>query len=315
MTEDLHGILLVDKPSGLTSHDIVGRIRRITGQRRAGHCGTLDPLATGLLVVCLGRATKIVQFLSGLNKTYEATIVFGRTSPTYDREGLSDNETGLRTVDGLTEEHVQQYVERLTGRILQTVPAFSAVRLDGRRLHEMARRGEQFDLPTREVDVFSATGVEFGNPALRVRLNCSAGTYVRSWAHDIGRLAGCGAYLHDLRRVAAGQFWLDEAVEGMEELERVVRDGAIGEVLLPVERALGFAAIVVNDDFAGSVINGLDLKRSHIESLQGAFAAGEYVLLKDRSGRALAVGRAQASADELMSESNDTLFEYKRVLN
>ncbi len=315
MTGDVHGIVLVDKPSGLTSHDVVGAVRRITGQRRAGHCGTLDPLATGLLVICLGRATKVVQFLTGSNKTYEATIAFGQTSPTYDREGLSGDERSDEPVDGLAGPRVETCVKQLTGRIMQTVPVYSAVRVDGRRLHEMARRGQQCDPPTREVNVHSAAIIDFVNPVLRVQLSCSAGAYVRSWAHDLGQLAGCGAYLHDLRRLASGPFSIDDALSGLGDVERVIRDGRLEDVLISVEQALGFGAIVVNDDFAGAVIDGLDLKTAHIESLQGNFAAGEYVLLKDRGGRALAVGLARKSANELMSEPGCPLFEYKRVLN
>jgi tRNA pseudouridine55 synthase len=266
-------------------------------------------------VVCLGRATKVVQFLSGSNKTYEATVAFGQTSPTYDREGLAQEELANDSVEGLTRDELERHVSRLTGRITQTVPAFSAVRLDGRRLHEMARKGEEVTLPSREVEILSASISEFKNPTLRVTLSCSPGTYVRSWAHDLGQLAGCGAYLHDLNRTASGVFSIDDALGGLEELERLCQEGSIEEALLPVESALDFGAIVVTDDFAEAVINGLDLRASHIASLQGRFGAGEYVVLKDRHGRALAVGRAGASADELLDESDRTLFEYKRVLN
>ncbi len=206
-------VLVVDKPAGPTSHDVVARVRRAVGHSRVGHTGTLDPPATGVLVLCLGRATKLVRFLQAGTKTYAARMRLGVTTDTQDAEG-----TVLATVDAshLDEQTVCSALTAFQGTFAQVPPMVSAVKVDGERLHAKARRGETVDRSAREVHVGSLV-VEAFEPGpvaeVSVLLTCSAGTYVRTIAHDVGTALGVGGSLAALRRVANGPFTLAEAVD------------------------------------------------------------------------------------------------------
>jgi tRNA pseudouridine55 synthase len=202
--EHWNGILMVDKPPGMTSHDVVAKVRYFIGQRGVGHTGTLDPRATGLLVMCLGRATKIVQFISNFDKTYIADICFGRTSTTYDAEGLDDS-VPVGEVPELSDDRLNGLLAEHTGKVRQVVPAYSAVKVRGVPLHRSARRGEEVELPEREVEFKSLRLLSYHAPYMRIELTCSKGAYVRSLAHDMGSRLGCGAYLAELRRTMVGE--------------------------------------------------------------------------------------------------------------
>lgn len=202
------GVLILDKPSGLTSHDVVQRLRRISGVRRIGHTGTLDPLATGVLLVCVGQATRLVEYLVGLNKTYETTIRLGQTTTTYDAEGEIIRERPVR----VEESQLAAALNAFRGPIRQRVPAHSAVKRDGVPLYKAARRGETIDLPEREVVIHALEVLACAPPNLSLRIVCSSGTYIRSLAHDLGEDLGCGGYVAALRRTAVGDFTLAEAI-------------------------------------------------------------------------------------------------------
>lgn len=202
------GLLNLDKPAGATSHDVVQQIRRLAQTRRVGHAGTLDPLATGVLLVCVGRATRLAEYLVGLPKTYEAVIRLGQSTDTYDADGRLVEERPV----SVSPEQVSAALDGFRGPIRQQVPPYSAVKRDGTPLYKLARQGAVKDLPARDVSIYELDLLDFRSPLLRLRVVCSSGTYIRSLVHDLGRALGCGGHVTALRRTAVGDFSLEEAV-------------------------------------------------------------------------------------------------------
>lgn len=201
-------VLPIDKESGWTSFDVIRKLRRVLKVRKMGHAGTLDPLATGLLIVLVGRATKLMQRFLELPKVYEGTIRLGEITPTYDAEA---EVTERRATDHLTEEDLERARRRFEGTIRQEAPAFSAVKVGGERLYKRARRGEDVKPPLRVVTITSFEITQRDGPDIRFRAECSKGTYIRSLAHEYGRELGVGAHLKALRRTAIGPFSVDRA--------------------------------------------------------------------------------------------------------
>lgn len=195
------GLLNIDKPSGMTSHDVVARVRRWTGEKRVGHAGTLDPMATGILVLCLGAATRLSEYIMGIPKTYQATIRLGQTTDTYDAEGqiLSENETPISRAE------FKVILPRFEGAIDQVPPMYSAIKQGGEKLYEKARRGEEVERDPRAVTIYNIELEEFAYPQARITVRCSSGTYIRSLAHDIGAALGVGAHVSALRREKIGK--------------------------------------------------------------------------------------------------------------
>ena len=223
------GLLILDKPTGPTSHDAVQRLRRLSGQRRIGHAGTLDPLAEGVLLVCLGRATRFVEYLVGLDKTYETTVRLGQATTTYDAEG---EVTAERLVD-VSAAGIAAALDAFRGPLRQVVPSHSAVKRDGRPLYESARRGEVLDLPQRDVVIHALDLLAFDPPLLTLRVACSSGTYIRSLAHDLGAALGCGGHVAALRRTAVGAF----TVAGALPLDALTPE-SVAAALLPPQAAV-----------------------------------------------------------------------------
>lgn len=205
----VEGLLIVDKPAGMTSHDVVAHVRRLCGQRQVGHAGTLDPLATGVLVLCLGRATRLAEYLQAHPKRYQATLRLGEATDTYDADGQV---VRLAPIPPLTSAELSSHLQRFRGAIQQRPPAFSAVKRSGVPAYRRARRGEAIDLPARTVHIAELRLLEWSSPDLRLEIVCSAGTYIRSLAHDLGEAIGCGAHVVALRRLASGPFTVADAV-------------------------------------------------------------------------------------------------------
>ena len=195
-------LLNIDKPAGITSHDVVAQIRRIVRLRRVGHAGTLDPLATGVLVIAVGRATRLLEYVVGQPKTYLATIRLGQTTTTYDAEGEVASEQPVN----VTPAGLAAALAQFRGDILQIPPMYSAVKQDGQTLYKLARQGIEVDRPPRPVTIYDLNLQTWAGPLVTLRIVCSAGTYIRSIAHDLGQVLGCGAYLSGLRRTAVGPF-------------------------------------------------------------------------------------------------------------
>lgn len=241
----LHGILLVDKPAGWTSHDVVAKVRRLTGQRRIGHTGTLDPAATGLLVLCLGQATRLVEYITAHDKRYTGEIALGTATTTDDAEGeiISSRPVPVVSTDALA-----ALTRRFTGVLHQVPPAFSAVSVDGQRSYAVARKGATLDLPARPVTIHNLQLTAVAPDRLRIDAHCGAGTYIRSLARDIGAELGCGGHLATLRRLASGSFRLEDAWS-LDEIERVSAAGRIDEVLLPADEGMtAFDAAILGAD-------------------------------------------------------------------
>ncbi|HYG63538.1 MAG TPA: tRNA pseudouridine(55) synthase TruB [Thermoanaerobaculia bacterium] len=220
------GLLLVDKDCGLTSHDVVQRVRRVLRQKKIGHCGTLDPDATGLLLLTLGTATRLTRFLIRAPKVYEGTIRFGISTDTYDAAGQVVAEAPPEAVRALTREAVEEAMRRFEGTIEQQPPPYSAKKVQGVKYYELARRGEEIPADTKEVTVFELSpqgALEDGR--IGFRLACSSGTYARGLAHDVGQALGCGAHLASLRRIKIGHFPVEDAVT-LPRLEEAVGKAA-----------------------------------------------------------------------------------------
>ena len=216
----MNGWLLVDKPDGVSSHDVIQSARGWLRQRRVGHTGTLDPLATGLLVLCLGAATRLSEYLLGQSKEYHAVVRLGQTTDSYDADGAV---TATRPVNvGLAE--VTAALHQFRGEIEQIPPAFSAIKSAGQRAYKLAREGNAVRLPARCVRIEQMSEIDFESPDVTLKLTCSAGTYVRSLAHDLGQALGCGAHLAALRRTAVGPFSIRQAHTPV-ELEAAFRAG------------------------------------------------------------------------------------------
>lgn len=230
----IDGILVVDKPSGRTSHDVVEMVRRLAGFRQIGHLGTLDPLATGVLVLALGRATRLARFYSGRRKRYTCAVRFGFATDTYDADG---EPAGADSSPALDAEAIAALAAKFLGRIEQVPPPFSAKKIHGRPAHELARKNKPVKLDPVEVDVyeFCLTGIE-GSIA-RFTVECGAGTYIRSLAHELGKLQGSGAHLSEIVRTAVGEFTLDHAAS-IPDLERDAKAGELARRVIPLESML-----------------------------------------------------------------------------
>lgn len=247
------GVLVVDKPIGMTSHDVVQIIRRGTGIRRAGHTGTLDPRASGVLVVLIGPAVRLSEYVSASDKRYQATIRLGSSTDTYDAEGVV---TSSGSVENITEEQFVDTLQNFVGEIEQVPPPYSAVKVQGRKAYEMAREGEEVELEPRKIQVYSLDLLEWASPEAVVDVFCSSGTYVRSLANDLGTALGCGAHLVGLRRTKSGRFTLRDAVP-LRRLQESFTAGNWYKYLIPAAEALGdWPSVELNADQVELVRHG-----------------------------------------------------------
>jgi tRNA pseudouridine55 synthase len=227
----MDGIFNIDKSEGMTSHDVVARVRRISGQRRAGHAGTLDPFATGVLPVVVGRATRLVEYLSDADKEYRAVVALGAESDTYDREGTITPDTGA---DMPPLKEVEAVLSRFLGEIDQVPPMHSAIKVGGKKLYELARQGVEIERQARRVTISRLDVEWYRPPMLGIYVRVSKGTYIRSLAHDLGQALGLGAYLESLIRTRHGPFAIEEATT-LEGLDEAFRQGTWRESLFPLE--------------------------------------------------------------------------------
>jgi tRNA pseudouridine55 synthase len=284
------GLLVIDKPAGPTSHDVVQRVREALATRRAGHGGTLDPDATGVLLVAVGRATRFFPFLAKDAKSYDGRIRLGVATDTYDASGRPLTE---ECRDWPGRDRLAEAMRSFEGPLLQTPPRFSAKKVGGRPSHERARAGEDFTLEPAPVTVARFGLRAYEPPVVEFEVDCSAGTYVRSLAHDLGRLLGCGAHLETLRRTAAGPYGLADAVP-LAVLEADAAAGRAESHILPVETLLAEApAVVVLPAAEGKIGHGSVLGPA---DLADPLAAGEAPLVRvfSSSGRLLALARPAA---------------------
>jgi len=228
------GALVINKPQGRTSHDMVDAVRHLAGFRQVGHLGTLDPLATGVLVLLLGKATRLVRFYTGRRKRYTAGFRFGFATNTYDSEGEAQ---GTDTTPELDRAQLESFAAESMGPFRQMPPQFSAKKVHGRPAYELARNKVEFELKAAEVEVFEYRLTEIAGSVARFTIECSSGTYVRSLAHDMGKRLGCGAHLTEICRTAVGEFSIEQAI-AIEELAESTRAGKLKDRIIPLENLL-----------------------------------------------------------------------------
>jgi len=266
---------VVDKSAGVTSHDVVWRVRRAMGGGKVGHAGTLDPFATGVLVVCLGAATRLAEWAAAADKRYRAEVTLGVETDTYDRAG---NVVETRPVE-VPREDAEAALARFVGELEQRPPAFSAIQVGGRRLYDMARRGQAVEVAPRRVTIHRLDLIAWEPPRLTLDLTCSKGTYVRSLAHDLGAALGTGAHLSALRRLASGRFAIEDAVE-LDAAREAIGAGRGAALLQPLERGVvELARLDVDVDELTRLRNGLPIERdldaevARVHGPDGALAA------------------------------------------
>jgi tRNA pseudouridine55 synthase len=277
----ISGVLVVDKPVGMTSHDVVQVIRNGTSLRRAGHTGTLDPRASGVLVILVGPAVRLSEYVSASDKRYQAIIRLGSTTDTFDADGRF---TRSNVPVNVTEAQFEEVLKSFIGEIEQTPPPYSAVKVQGRKAYEMARQGEEVDLTPRKIQVHHLEVLEWAPPEVVVDVHCSSGTYVRSLANDLGEKLGCGAYLVGLRRTKSGRFSLRDAVP-LRKLQESFTAGNWYQYLIPAAEALGdWPAVELSPDEVEAVRHGhrVKVKEDNTEAkVRGVSTQGELVALME----------------------------------
>jgi tRNA pseudouridine55 synthase len=297
------GLLVIDKPEGLTSHDVVARVRKILGTRRVGHAGTLDPFATGVLVVCVNRATRLVQFLTGDDKEYVATMRLGFATDTGDLTGTP--KTLVTDAGNITSDKVKGAFSRFLGPIKQIPPMYSAKKVGGVKLYEMARRGEEIErapivVEIKELELFKPTGdsgraqanAQTAPDEFSFRVVCSSGTYIRALAEEIGEFLGVGAHLTRLRRTRSGNCSLDDAVT-LEELADLARSGPERQVLIPMADAIAMPALRVDNEDRNRVSHGRSIE--HPEGGRADYANGALAKLCDKKNQLIAIAEFDSS--------------------
>lgn len=286
MGVSVDGVIVVDKPEGLTSHDVVNRMRRLANTRKVGHLGTLDPLATGVLPLVLGRATRLAQFFSSGEKTYDARVQFGWATDTYDREGSAVSQP---VEPRFTRAELETVLDQFRGTIMQTPPPFSAKKVAGTPAYRLARKHIAVELAPVEVRVLALQLGEFDGTKARISVRCSAGTYLRGIAHDAGRELGCGAFLTALRRTVSGEFTEGQA-RTLETLEELARGGALDQALIPASQVLPEIPNATVDMLtAGQIRQGKDFRLSPFVERAGS----KYVKALSPDGDLIAIGEVR----------------------
>lgn len=290
----IHGIVNIYKEKGYTSHDVVAKLRGITGQRKIGHTGTLDPEAEGVLPVCLGRATKVCDLLTDRDKTYEAVLLLGIRTDTQDVTGTV---TDRGDVQGITREMIEQAAQKYVGEYDQIPPMYSALKVNGKKLYELAREGKTIERKPRRVRIYELEILEEALPRVRLRVRCSKGTYIRTLCDDIGADLGCYGCMEALLRTRVGPFALEEASR-LEEVEAAVKAGELGKMLCPIDRLFAeYPAVRVKEGWEKLAYNGNGLKRSMTDG-DREIKDGACVRLYDASGNFLALYRYHREAEE-----------------
>ncbi len=248
----MNSLLILDKPQGLSSHSAVHRIRKITGEERVGHAGTLDPMATGVLLILLGSAVRLSEWIVDHDKKYHATVKLGVETDTYDATGQIANTSNVKRED----KEIRAAVESFIGKQEQIPPAHSAIQIQGKRAYKLARQGVELEMQPRSVEIYSIENVAIENDVVTFDVHCSKGTYIRSLAHDIGAILGTGAHLAGLRRTASGNFSIESGLT-LEQVSDAVAQNDLGKFLLPMDLAIPqFDAVYLDETQTGALRNG-----------------------------------------------------------
>lgn len=283
----MNGILLIDKPAGITSHGVISRLRKKLGLKKIGHAGTLDPTATGLLIMCIGQATKISGYITDSEKKYETDLEFGKTTTTYDSEGEF---VEIKDASNLNIQEIQKHIQSLLGEQKQKPPMYSAVKIAGKKLYEYARAEKEIEVPDRDVTIHSIEMTKFENPKATLSIHCSKGTYVRSIVHDLGQLLHVGAYVEIIRRTQSGQFKIADAIKLDDVLSMTMEDIqqriiSISEVLSPY-----FHTIQVDEKDEEKLSHGMEFPKHKVA--QTGFNPDHMFLFVSASKKSeIAIGR------------------------
>ena len=276
------GLLIIHKATGMTSHDVVAKVRKILHQKRVGHAGTLDPAASGVLPICVGQGTRVAEYLSESGKAYQAEITFGIVTDTYDSEG-----TIIRTADtaGLIQERIEAELAHFLGPQMQMPPRYSAIKIQGQPAYKRSRAGETIELDPRPIEIFQLQILTWSLPRLTLAIECSKGTYIRSLAYDLGERLGCGGYLTSLIRIRSGPFSLADSIT-LEQLAEAVTQGTVASRLFSADRALQqYPALMLDDTTTQRVLHGNAFWYDHQDNLVAAELARVY----DPAGNFLAI--------------------------
>lgn len=289
---EINGIINVLKPPGMTSHDVVKHLRWRLTVKKTGHTGTLDPGVAGVLPVCLGKATKVVEYMADDLKYYRAEVTFGRVTDTQDGFGQT---LAVNDAANLTLEEVHAAIHRMVGVNGQIPPMVSAIKYNGRKLYELARQGIEIPREPRtiiihEMNIIKYSGFGSPNPTVLFDIKCSKGTYVRTICHDLGQSLGCGAFMSFLVRTGTGSFMISEALT-LEEIAWLFENGRIHEAVLPLDRALPFAAVWLTDQAVLSVLHGNRVELSKLTDKPGELQENQLVKLVHHQAGCLAVAR------------------------
>jgi len=277
------GVINIHKEKGYTSHDVVAIMRRVVGTKKVGHTGTLDPDATGVLPICIGRATKLAEYIASEDKTYIAEVILGIETNTGD---VSGEVIATKTVNfdkDAIEQAVGSFHFNVRGKYMQVPPMYSAIKIDGKKLYELARKGETIDRPARPVVIhdIKVLGLEPEKNAFTIEVKCSKGTYIRSLAADIGQLLGCGATMGELVRTQSGMFSIDKAVK-LEELKQAAEDERLAEFILPIDNLLSYPKVYIVGEMLKRALNGNPLPLSAIGELNNGEGQKFWVYSTDR---------------------------------
>ena len=290
----IHGVMNVHKEKGYTSHDVVAKLRRITGQKKIGHTGTLDPDATGVLPVCLGKGTKLCGLLTDEDKTYETVLLLGKVTDTQDISGKVLSE---KSADFLTAEDVEDAVFSFLGEYGQMPPMYSALKVNGKKLYELARNGQTVERKIRRVNIADIKILELSLPRVRMAVTCSKGTYIRTLCHDIGEKLGCGGCMEELTRTRVGRFAIEDS-RTLEEIEHHILEGKTAELIVPVDEMFdGTVRGSVADAWESAARNGGSLPKDAV-TCQKVVLDKERVRLYDREGRFIALYRWREETGE-----------------
>ncbi len=295
MDDMIHGILNVYKEKGYTSHDVVAKLRGITGQRKIGHTGTLDPDAEGVLPVCLGRGTKLCDLLTDRDKTYETVLLLGRVTDTQD---ISGTVLKSRDISGISEESVRAVTAGFVGGYEQIPPMYSALKVNGKKLYELAREGIEIERKARAVKIYGIDFISMELPRVKLRVQCSKGTYIRTLCHDIGMKLGCGGCMEELTRTRAGQFTLETSLT-LSEIALRKQEGRLMDAVIPVDAVFeDYPRLTVRKDWEKTAKNGNPLPGKAFAGMDGTDHCRGNVRIYDESGQFLSVSRWREERDE-----------------
>ena len=281
----IHGVINIHKEKGYTSHDVVAKLRGIVGQKKIGHTGTLDPDATGVLPVCLGKATKLCDMLTDKNKTYETVMLLGKVTDTQDISGTVLSET---SIDKLDEESVKKAILSFVGDYMQVPPMYSALKVNGKKLYELAREGVEVERKARLVTILEIQIKEINIPRVRMEVSCSKGTYIRTLCHDIGEKLGCCACMEELIRTRVSRFKLEDSLT-LSQVQELKEAGDLDKILVPIDEMFSdYEAITLKEEYMSFVYNGNTFMPKHIKQYI-ELVDGKLVRVYDDKGNFIAI--------------------------